>query len=109
MAGTWNNCTSLTSFPQIDTSSVTTLASTWGSCTNLTSFPSINTENATDIRSVWENCSSLETVPGPLDFRNAVNSSLRLATFKGSAITHPAPTGTPVRDRDDALDGFWGG
>jgi hypothetical protein len=37
--GTWNECSSMTSFPLIDTSSGTNFTGTWFNCSSLTSFP----------------------------------------------------------------------
>jgi hypothetical protein len=44
----WYNCTSLTSFPQIDTSNVTNFNSTWYNCSNITNFPLLNMNKMTD-------------------------------------------------------------
>jgi len=59
----WRSCSSLTSFPLIDTSSGTEFAATWNSCTSLTSFPEINTSSGTNFSEAWRNCSSLTSFP----------------------------------------------
>jgi len=59
----WRDCSSLTSFPLIDTSSAITIQRTWYNCTGLTSFPLINTSSATNIQRTWRNCSSLTSFP----------------------------------------------
>jgi hypothetical protein len=60
---TWRNCSSLTSFPLINTGSATNFTETWDSCSSLTSFPSINTSIATNFTAAWNNCSSLTSFP----------------------------------------------
>ena len=59
----WAWCGSLTSFPLINTSEVTTFGNAWFRCTGLTSFPSINTAKATNFASAWTRCSSLTSFP----------------------------------------------
>jgi len=56
---TWRDCSSLTSFPLLDTSSGTTFNRAWTDCSSLTSFPLIDTSSGTDFQSTWYNCSSL--------------------------------------------------
>jgi len=57
------NCSSLTSFPLIDTSSGTNFQSAWQNCSSLTSFPLINTSSGTNFKQAWYNCSSLTSFP----------------------------------------------
>ena len=59
----WNSCTSLTSFPLIDTSSATNFSFTWYSCRSLTSFPLINTSSVTNFYYAWISCTSLTSFP----------------------------------------------
>jgi len=59
----WYNCTGLTSFPLIDTSSVTSFNQVWLNCSSLTSFPLIDTSSGTNFNSAWQNCSSLTSFP----------------------------------------------
>jgi len=59
----WYKCSSLTTFPLIDTSSVTSLYFAWRDCTSLTSFPAIDTSNVTDFTNTWHNCTSLTSFP----------------------------------------------
>jgi len=74
---TWQDCTSLTSFPLIDTSSATTFLNAWLNCTSLTSFPAIDTSNGLYFGSpssgtgTWRNCNSLTSFP-LLDFSSAL-------------------------------------
>jgi hypothetical protein len=42
---TWDYCSSLTSFPAINTQNGTNFYAAWQNCTSLTSFPAINTQN----------------------------------------------------------------
>jgi hypothetical protein len=59
----WTNCSSLTSFPLIDTSSAGTMVTSWGGCSSLTSFPQINTSSVTNFQASWQNCFSLTSFP----------------------------------------------
>ena len=59
----WNSCSSLTSFPLIDTSSGINFTGTWASCTSLTTFPLIDTSSCTVFNQTWSNCSSLTSFP----------------------------------------------
>jgi len=78
LASTWASCANLTSFPLIDFSQVTVLASgwpgvvnwrsnntlgVWENCTGLTSFPLINTSNVTVFSQTWRDCNSLNSFP----------------------------------------------
>jgi len=60
---TWQNCSSLTSFPLIDTSSVTSFELAWRNCSSLTNFPAINTSNGTNFQNTWFSCTSLTSFP----------------------------------------------
>jgi hypothetical protein len=60
---TWNNCTSLTAFPLIDTSKGTNFGSTWANCTSLTAFPLIDTSRGTNFANTWYNCNKLTSFP----------------------------------------------
>ena len=59
----WRDCTSLTSFPAINTSSGTNFSETWRNCDSLTSFPLLDTSNGTNFSAAWLNCSSLTSFP----------------------------------------------
>jgi hypothetical protein len=59
----WFGCSSLTSFPLIDTSSGTNFGYTWFGCSSLTSFPLIDTSSGTSFREAWHGCSSLTSFP----------------------------------------------
>jgi hypothetical protein len=76
----WLNCTSLTSFPLIDTSSVTIFYATWYGCSSLTSFPLIDTSSGTSFIYAWGGCSSLVTFPSnAFDSNIASNYSVAFA------------------------------
>ena len=62
-AETWYNCLSLTSFPLIDTSSGESFFRAWRSCSSLTSFPAINTSSGTNFNQAWYGCTSLTSFP----------------------------------------------
>ena len=81
----WNGCSSLTSFPLLDTSSGTSFFAAWGSCSSLTSFPLIETSSGTSFGYAWYNCSSLTTFPAnAFDTNIATNYSL---AFSQTALT----------------------
>lgn len=71
----WFGCSSLTSFPLLDTSSVTYFQGTWWNCTNLTSFPSIDTSSVQIISYAWNGCSSLTSFP-VIDLSGAINLNI---------------------------------
>ena len=59
----WRDCSSLTSFPLLDTSSGTNFYAAWFGCSSLTSFPLLNTSSGTNFAYAWNNCSSLTSFP----------------------------------------------
>ena len=59
----WRSCSSLTSFPLLDTSSGTTFYAAWFGCSILTSFPLIDTSNGTAFQYAWSGCNSLTSFP----------------------------------------------
>jgi hypothetical protein len=59
----WADCSSLTSFPLIDTSNATSLFATWIRCSSLTTFPLIDTSSCINISFAWNGCSSLTSFP----------------------------------------------
>lgn len=63
---TWQYCTSLISFPLIDTSSGVDFAGAWDGCTGLTGFPFIDVSNGRTFQVAWRNCSSLVNFPANL-------------------------------------------
>ena len=60
---TWRECSSLTSFPLIDTSSGTTFQNAWYNCNKLTSFPLINTSSGNNFSYAWFSCKQLTSFP----------------------------------------------
>lgn len=81
----WRSCTSLTSFPLINTSSGVFFGSAWNGCNNLTSFPLINTSSGVNFTSAWQNCSALTSFPA-LNLSNA--TQLDFAWLGCSALTN---------------------
>ena len=88
---TWRNCISLTSFPLLDTSSGTSFTGTWYLCSSLTSFPLIDTSSGINFQAAWLNCSSLTSFP-LLDTSSGANfivtwqSCASLTTFPSNAF-----------------------
>ena len=60
---TWASCSGLTSFPLVDTSSVTNFYAAWVGCSGLTSFPLIDTTVADSFTGTWQGCSGLTSFP----------------------------------------------
>jgi len=129
LSSAWSNCSSLSSFPFINSSNVISFTSTWFGCSGLLSFPSIPTHSGTSFNDSWRNCSSLSSFPNlnlsagsnlsfcwggclslicfsiSLDFSSLTSGA---NAFSGcAALLQPAPTGSSVRDGDDALAGQW--
>ena len=59
----WLNCTSLTSFPLIDTSSATSFQQAWQYCSNIASFASIDTSSGNNFSYAWFGCAGLTSFP----------------------------------------------
>jgi len=83
---TWRGCNSLTSFPLINTSSGTSFSNAWRDCDSLTSFPLIDTSSGTNFFAAWYGCSSLTTFPlidtsSGANFSNAWNGCSSLTSF----------------------------
>ena len=82
----WQGCNKLTSFPLLDTSSGTNFSSAWSDCTLLTSFPLIDTSLGTDFSAAWNRCSSLTSFPlidtsSGTNFSNAWSVCSSLTSF----------------------------
>lgn len=82
----WRNCSSLTSFPLINTSSGTNFSNTWRDCSSLTSFPLIDTSSGTNFAAAWYNCTSLTSFPlivtsSGTDFNQAWYNCTSLTSF----------------------------
>jgi len=82
----WRNCSSLTSFPLLDTSSGTSFVESWRDCSSLTSFPLINTSSGTNFNGAWYGCSSLTSFPlidtsSGTNFGSAWNGCSSLTSF----------------------------
>jgi hypothetical protein len=59
----WQNCTGLTSFPLLDLSHAYRFSDTWSGCTSLANFPLINVGLGQYFDSTWKNCTSLNVFP----------------------------------------------
>jgi hypothetical protein len=82
----WQSCSSLTSFPLINTAAGTNFQSAWNGCSSLTSFPLINTAAGTNFQSAWQSCSSLTSFPlintaAGTNFQSAWNGCSSLTSF----------------------------
>ena len=90
----WRNCSSLTSFPLIDTSSGTSFFRTWRDCESLTSFPAnaFDTNIATDYTDAFSitnlSTQSIDDILVSLDTSGVSNG-----TFTQSGGNAPSATG----------------
>ena len=88
--GTWCGCTSLTSFPLIDTSSGTSFGNeqgfgAWVGCTSLSSFPLIDTSKGVNFNAAWYGCTNLRSFP-PINTSSAGFTNLEFARVWGNCI-----------------------
>lgn len=63
MSYMFQNCTNLTSVPNLNTSNVTTMQSMFYGCSSITSIPSFNTSNVTNMAAMFQECTNLTTIP----------------------------------------------
>jgi hypothetical protein len=82
----WRSCTSLTSFPLLNVSSGTRFDNAWNGCTSLTSFPLLDVSSGTGFGGTWRDCTSLTSFPlldvsSGTDFSNAWNNCSSLTSF----------------------------
>jgi hypothetical protein len=80
----WSTCSSLVSFPLINTSGGTAFQGAWDGCSSLTSFALINTGSGTGFNYAWRNCSSLTSFP-PIN--TAAGTSFIAAWHSCSSLT----------------------
>ena len=59
----FNDCSNLTTIPQLDTSKVTDMRYMFQYCSNLTTIPQLDTSNVTDMGAMFDGCSNLTTIP----------------------------------------------
>jgi len=101
---TFYNCPILETISEFDTSKVTNWNSTFTSCKKLVNLPDLDFSSATNLTNTFRNCTALETIV-ELDLRKLQFGEN--AFFSCSHLIAPLPAGTPVRDIDDATQGFW--
>ena len=68
----FNNCSNLTTIPQLDTSKVTTMTYMFNNCSKLTTIPQLDTSKVTSWSSVFNNCTSLTSI-GIYGFTHSVD------------------------------------
>ena len=74
MASMFYGCTNLTTIPLLNTINVTNMSNMFNCCTNLTTIPLLNTINVTNMSYMFNNCTNLTTIP-LLDTINVTNMS----------------------------------
>ena len=87
MSRMFEECSSLTSAPDMDTSNVTNMRSMFFGCSSLTSAPNMDTSNVTSMRTMFSDCSSLTAVPN-IDTSNVTNM---LGMFQSCASITAVP------------------
>jgi hypothetical protein len=98
----WRGCSSLTSFPLIDTSNGTSFRDAWRGCSSLENFPAGFFDNWTAtpanncLVDTWLNCTSL-TATSVENILNSIDTSGRNPPASGVNITidYNTATGTP--------------
>ena len=63
MYGMFYNCSSLTTIPELNTSNVTTMGYTFYKCAKLTTIPEIDTSKVNDMNKMFYGCEKLTTIP----------------------------------------------
>jgi Putative Ig domain/PKD domain len=86
----WYDCHSLTSFPAINTSKGKQFQYAWGLCRGLTSFPLIDTGLGSRFENTWSECSGIQNFPS-LNFNKMSDGT---ECFKG--VTVPTATYTAM-------------
>ena len=87
----WRGCSSLTSFPLLDTSKGTNFTFAWYSCNKLTSFPLLDTSSGTNFSAAWQGCNKLTAFPlldtsSSTNFSNAWRDCTLLTSFPANAF-----------------------
>ena len=86
----WRNCSSLTSFPLLDTSSSTRFGHAWRACSSLTIFPLLNTSRGREFSHAWYNCTSLSDFPANMfETTGTLIANAFSNTWNGCALTAP--------------------
>ena len=67
-------CSKLITIPQLDTSKVTSMTSMFQNCSNLTTIPQLDTSKFMNMASMFQNCSNLTTIP-QLNTSKVINMS----------------------------------
>jgi hypothetical protein len=82
----WRGCSSITSFPSINTSSGINFSAAWRDCSSMTSFGNINVQNGQTFNGTWRGCSLINSFP-------ALNmSSMSNGTSCFNGVTLPTST-----------------
>ena len=97
----FGDCSSLTSVPQMVTSSVTSMESMFWGCSSLTSVPQMVTSSVANMYGLFYECSSLTSVP-QMDTRNVQNMAYMLSGCS-SLTSVPQMDTKNVRDMSSML------
>ena len=84
---TWSmfhGCSSLTTVPEMDTSSVTNMSNMFRNCSALTHVPAMDTSSVTNMTHMFNNCSALTHVP---DMDTSLVTNMAQMFYNCSALT----------------------
>ena len=104
----WQNCSGLTSFPLIDTSSGTDFSLAWRD-TGLTSFPAIDLSSMTRADYAWYGCSSLADFPADMfDSTGTLISNAFDRAFRSCALNSTSIDNILVSIKKNVENGYSG-
>lgn len=88
MSNMFNNCVSLISIPELDTSNVSDMSSMFYYCRKLQTIPELDTSNVSNMAQMFYYCQDLQTIPA-LDTSNVTNMH-SMFSYCYSLISIPA-------------------
>jgi hypothetical protein len=102
-SGAWTGCSSMTSFPLLDTHAGTDFGEAWDECSGLTSFPLLNTAAGVSFADTWNGCSGLSSFPN----LNMANGQVFFEAWAGCTglTAFPSITLTNITDGRGAFAG----
>ena len=81
------SCSSLTTFPALDTSCGTNFTRTWEMCTSLTAMPSLDFSSATEFNGAWQYSSSFANFPANMFDNTGTITGDWANAFRNCALT----------------------
>ena len=102
MYGMFYSCSSLSTIPALNTSSVTNMGAMFNDCTSLTTIPEMDTSNVTDMGAMFFRCTSLSTIPALNT--SSVTNMRAMFEYCSSLTTVPE---METSNLNDTYDMFW--